>query len=189
MVSTAPWSGDTIMAPSAVLSKPPRGVTSSPTATGCSSMWRSRMGTAGGWTTAISASRRPSPRPVAWHGARDARERRDAARKLLTRGERPAERVKLDRIAATVAASNNFKAVAYEWLDHAERGHSGWTDLNRVGGEARHSPQDDRGREYPPPCASFKPFRACLRSLRRDRMSRASLYDRRRYGGDRVMLE
>jgi len=58
-------------------------------------------------------------------GARDARERRDAARKLLTRGERPAERVKLDRIAATVAASNNFKAVAYEWLDHAERGHSG----------------------------------------------------------------
>ena len=58
-------------------------------------------------------------------GARDARERRDAAHKLLTRGERPAERVKLDRIAATVAASNNFKAVAYEWLAHAERGHSG----------------------------------------------------------------
>ena len=58
-------------------------------------------------------------------GARDARERRDAARKLLTRGERPAERVKLDRSAATVAASNNFKAVAYEWLAHAERGHSG----------------------------------------------------------------
>lgn len=57
--------------------------------------------------------------------ARDARERRDTARKLLTRGERPAERVKLDWIAATVAASNNFKAVAYEWLDHAERGHSG----------------------------------------------------------------
>jgi len=92
MVSTAPWSGDTIMAPSAVLSKPPRGVTSSPTATGCSSMWRSRMGAAGGWTTAISASRRPSPRRVAWHGARDARERRDTARKLLTRGQRPAER-------------------------------------------------------------------------------------------------
>ncbi len=44
----------------------------------------------------------------------DAREQRDAARKLLARGENPGERIKLDHIAATVAASNSFKAVANE---------------------------------------------------------------------------
>ena len=50
----------------------------------------------------------------------DAREQRDAARKLLARGEDPGERIKLDRIAATVAASNSFKAVADEWLVKVE---------------------------------------------------------------------
>ncbi|BAI98046.1 integrase [Sphingobium sp. TA15] len=54
-------------------------------------------------------------------GLADAREQRDAARKLLARGEDPAERIKLDRIAATVAASNSFKAVADEWLIKVER--------------------------------------------------------------------
>lgn len=54
-------------------------------------------------------------------GLADAREQRDAARKLLARGEDPAERIKLDRIAATVAASNSFKAVADEWLVKVER--------------------------------------------------------------------
>jgi len=54
-------------------------------------------------------------------GLADAREQRDAARKLLARGEDPAERIKLDRIAATVAASNSFKAVAEEWLIKVER--------------------------------------------------------------------
>ncbi|QDC36397.1 tyrosine-type recombinase/integrase [Sphingobium fuliginis] len=53
-------------------------------------------------------------------GLADAREQRDAARKLLARGEDPAERIKLDRIAATVAASNSFKAVADEWLVKVE---------------------------------------------------------------------
>ena len=54
-------------------------------------------------------------------GLADAREQRDAARKLLARGEDPAERIKLDRLAATVAASNSFKAVADEWLVKVER--------------------------------------------------------------------
>lgn len=54
-------------------------------------------------------------------GLADAREQRDAARKLLARGEDPAERIKLDRVAATVAASNSFKAVADEWLVKVER--------------------------------------------------------------------
>lgn len=51
----------------------------------------------------------------------EARERRDAARKLLARGEDPGERIKLDRLAATLAASNTFKAVADEWLKKVER--------------------------------------------------------------------
>lgn len=51
----------------------------------------------------------------------DARERRDAARKVLARGDDPAEQLKLERIAATVAASNSFKTVADEWLTKAEK--------------------------------------------------------------------
>lgn len=51
----------------------------------------------------------------------DARERRDAARKVLARGDDPAEQIKLERIAATVAASNSFKVVADEWLTKAEK--------------------------------------------------------------------
>lgn len=54
-------------------------------------------------------------------GLADARAQRDAARKLLARGEDPGERIKLDRIAATVAAANSFKAIAEEWLAKAER--------------------------------------------------------------------
>jgi len=54
-------------------------------------------------------------------GLADAREQRDAARKVLARGDDPGEQIKLQRIAATVAASNSFKAVADEWLAKAER--------------------------------------------------------------------
>jgi integrase len=54
-------------------------------------------------------------------GLADAREQRDAARKVLAKGNDPAEKIKLDRIAATVAASNSFKAVADEWLVKVER--------------------------------------------------------------------
>jgi len=51
----------------------------------------------------------------------DAREQRDSARKVLARGDDPGEQLKLERIAATVAASNSFKAVADEWLTKAEK--------------------------------------------------------------------
>jgi len=54
-------------------------------------------------------------------GLAEAREQRDAARKVLAKGDDPAERIRLDRIAATVAASNSFKAVADEWLAKVER--------------------------------------------------------------------
>lgn len=53
-------------------------------------------------------------------GLAAARERRDHARRLIAQGEDPAERIKLDRIAATVAAANSFKAVADEWLVKVE---------------------------------------------------------------------
>ncbi|ODU27241.1 integrase arm-type DNA-binding domain-containing protein [Sphingopyxis sp. SCN 67-31] len=54
-------------------------------------------------------------------GLAEAREQRDAARKVLARGNDPAEQLKLERIAAAVAASNSFKAVADEWLVKVER--------------------------------------------------------------------
>lgn len=54
-------------------------------------------------------------------GLADAREQRDLARKVLARGDDPGEQIKLQRIAASVAASNSFKAVADEWLAKAER--------------------------------------------------------------------
>ncbi len=54
-------------------------------------------------------------------GLAEARAECDAARKMLARGDDPAERIKLDRIAATVAAASSFKAVADEWLLKVER--------------------------------------------------------------------
>jgi len=54
-------------------------------------------------------------------GLAEARAECDAARKVLARGDDPAERIKLDRIAATVAASSSFKAVADEWLLKVEK--------------------------------------------------------------------
>lgn len=54
-------------------------------------------------------------------GLAEARAERDAARKVLARGGDPAERLKLDRIAVAVAASNSFKAVADEWLVKLEK--------------------------------------------------------------------
>ena len=54
-------------------------------------------------------------------GLADAREKRDAARKLLARGEDPGENIRLKRIAASIAASNSFKAVSDEWLAKKER--------------------------------------------------------------------
>jgi len=54
-------------------------------------------------------------------GLADAREQRDAARRLIARGEDPGEKIRLDRIAATVAAANSFQAVTAEWLEKMER--------------------------------------------------------------------
>jgi integrase len=49
-------------------------------------------------------------------GLAEARDERDAARKLLARGQDPIELAKQERVVATIAASNDFKAVADEWL-------------------------------------------------------------------------
>jgi hypothetical protein len=54
-------------------------------------------------------------------GLAEARAQRDAARKVLARGDDPTEQIKLGRIAATVAASNSFKAVSDEWLTKMEK--------------------------------------------------------------------
>jgi hypothetical protein len=54
-------------------------------------------------------------------GLAEARAECDAARKVLARGEDPAERIRLDRVEATVAASNSFEAVADEWLSKVEK--------------------------------------------------------------------
>lgn len=54
-------------------------------------------------------------------GLADAREQRDAALKVLAKGDDPAERAKLDRLAATIPAANGFQAVADEWLVKVER--------------------------------------------------------------------
>jgi integrase len=47
----------------------------------------------------------------------DARELRDRARKLLAKGIDPSAQAKLDKIAASIAASNTFGAVADEWIE------------------------------------------------------------------------
>ena len=42
-------------------------------------------------------------------GLAEAREQRDAARKMLARSNDPAEQIKLEKIAAAVAASNSLR--------------------------------------------------------------------------------
>ncbi len=51
----------------------------------------------------------------------DARAKRDEARRLLAKGIDPAAQAKLDKITASVAATNTFQAVADEWLAKIER--------------------------------------------------------------------
>ncbi len=51
----------------------------------------------------------------------DAREKCRAARKLLTKGIDPSDQIKLEKIAASVAAANTFRAIADEWLSKTER--------------------------------------------------------------------
>jgi integrase len=51
----------------------------------------------------------------------DARAKRDEARREIARGIDPGEKLKLDRIAADVAASITFRAIADEWLIKTEK--------------------------------------------------------------------
>ncbi|MEH6759264.1 MAG: integrase arm-type DNA-binding domain-containing protein [Parasphingorhabdus sp.] len=51
----------------------------------------------------------------------DARAKRDEARRVLADGIDPAEKAKLDKIAASVAAANTFQSVAEEWIAKIEQ--------------------------------------------------------------------
>ena len=51
----------------------------------------------------------------------DARARRDEARREGARGTDPGEKLKLDRIAADIAAAITFRSVAEEWLTKTEK--------------------------------------------------------------------
>lgn len=51
----------------------------------------------------------------------DARAKRDEARRVLAAGIDPAEKLKMDRIVASVAAANTFQAVAEEWVAKIEQ--------------------------------------------------------------------
>jgi integrase len=61
-----------------------------------------------------------------------ARAQRDAARKLLASGRDPGEQAKLDKIAASVAAANTFRAVAEEWYLKAEKEGLAPATLNKI---------------------------------------------------------
>ncbi|MGA3035303.1 MAG: integrase arm-type DNA-binding domain-containing protein, partial [Terracidiphilus sp.] len=50
---------------------------------------------------------------------RDARERRDEARKLVTRGIDPSQQKKIEKAALRVQSANTFEAIAREW--HTQR--------------------------------------------------------------------
>jgi integrase len=62
----------------------------------------------------------------------DARAKRDEARKLLANGRDPSEQNKLDKIAASVAAANTFKAVAEERYVKAEKEGLALATLNKI---------------------------------------------------------
>jgi integrase len=51
----------------------------------------------------------------------DARAKRDEARREIARGIDPGEKLKLDRIAAEIAAAITFRSVADEWLTKTEK--------------------------------------------------------------------
>lgn len=61
-----------------------------------------------------------------------ARAQRDEARKLLASGRDPGEQAKLDKIAASVAAANTFRAVAEEWYLKAEKEGLAPATLNKI---------------------------------------------------------
>ena len=61
-----------------------------------------------------------------------ARAQRDEARELLASGRDPSEQAKLDKIAASVAAANTFRAVAEEWYAKAEKEGLAPATLNKI---------------------------------------------------------
>ena len=61
-----------------------------------------------------------------------ARTKRDGARKLLAAGRDPGQQAKLDKIAASVAAANTFKAVAEEWYAKAQTEGLAPATLNKI---------------------------------------------------------
>ena len=64
---------------------------------------------------------------------KEARERRDAARKQLAAGEDPSAARRADKAAKRAEALNNFEAVALAWLDH--RG-GAWAERTRAARKA-----------------------------------------------------
>lgn len=62
----------------------------------------------------------------------DARAKRDEARRILARGIDPSDQIKLDKIAASVAAANTFEAVAEEWYVKAEKEGLAPATLNKI---------------------------------------------------------
>ena len=62
----------------------------------------------------------------------DARAKRDEARRVLARGIDPSDQMKLDKITASVAAANTFKAVAEEWYAKCEKEGQAPATLNKV---------------------------------------------------------
>ena len=60
---------------------------------------------------------------------KEARERRDAARKQLAAGEDPSAARRADKAAKRAEALNNFEAFALAWLDH--RG-GAWAERTRA---------------------------------------------------------
>lgn len=57
-------------------------------------------------------------------GLKDARQRRDEARRLVSAGVDPGEQRKADKRAEQIAASNSFESVARAWFDRYMAGRS-----------------------------------------------------------------
>jgi Arm DNA-binding domain len=62
-------------------------------------------------------------------GLKDARERRDQARKLLSNGIDPSENRKAQKAAESIRSANSFEVVAGEWYVKHE---SGWVHSSRT---------------------------------------------------------
>lgn len=63
----------------------------------------------------------------------DARQKRDEARREIARGIDPGEKLKLDRIAAKIAAAITFRSVAEEWLTKTQKEGLSAITLKKIG--------------------------------------------------------